>query len=143
MSSPSRDTSTQTLPPIELTDEEKFHAGWQAWAVRNLLEGARLEDIQDAMVQSGFSGPFAVQKIQEYDIHPILQAARRVTAIHIKATDILDALCKLERKSPDNKKVAVARDLPADEFYKEYYFKNRPVVLQGLASRWKAANLWT
>ena len=137
------DINTQILPSAEETDEEKFHAGWREWAIRNLLLGAQPENVMEAMMQSGFSGPFAAQKIHEYDADPILQTARRITATHTKATDILDALCKLERKSPGNKKITVVRNLPAAEFYKEYYFRNQPVLLQGLTSRWKAVNLWT
>ena len=88
MSSSPSDINTQILPSAEVTDEEKFHAGWHEWAIRNLLLGAQPENVVEAMMQSGFSGPFAAQKIREYDADPILQTARRITATHTKATGI-------------------------------------------------------
>src|SRR5438874_415578 len=67
MSSSPSDINTQILPSAEVTDKEKFHAGWREWAIRNLLLGAQPENVVEAMMQSGFSRPFAAQKIHEYN----------------------------------------------------------------------------
>ena len=133
-----QETSTVTSP----ADEKRFHSGWQAWVVTNVLAGAQAQDIVAAMSRSGFSESFAEAKVREYEEHPIVDAARRATAVHRKATDILDALRKLERQST-SKQIEVASDLPAGRFYEDYFFKNRPVLLQGMTCQWKALHLWT
>lgn len=136
-----QDQETSTVPNPD--DEKRFHSGWQDWVVTNILAGAQTQDMVGAMSQSGFSESFSAAKVREYEEHPIVNAALRATAVHRKATDILDALCRLERQSPAGKQIDVARDLPAASFYKDYFFKNRPVLLRGMACQWEALHLWT
>src|SRR5947209_8639455 len=123
--------------------EEKLHPQWQDWIVANILAGVEHQHMVAAMVSAGFAEDFAQASIHEYAENPIVNAARRAAAVHLKATDILDALCRLERQSPAGKHIDVVKDLPAARFYHDYFFRNRPVVLQGLIPDWKAMRLWT
>jgi hypothetical protein len=83
------------------------------------------------MRQSGFSAAYAEARLREYDQNPTVKGARKAVAIQRKAADILDALSKLEHKSPFTKQVDAVQNLPAASFYRDYFFRNRPVVLRG------------
>ena len=125
------------------TEDAKFHSGWREWLISNLVAGSHLEDILEVMRRSGFSDEYADARLRESAQKPVVKRARDAVAVQRKAADILNALSKLEHKSPFSKQVDVVRNLAAADFYREYFFKNRPVVLQGITSKWKAVGLWT
>lgn len=145
-------SSTRNMIPDETTfgamaadkaEDEKFHSGWSEWIICNLVTGANSAALLQKMRQSGFSHGYATARLREYEQNHTVQAARNAVATQRKAADILDALSKLEHKSPLNKQVDAVRDLPAADFYREYFFKNRPVLLHGMTAGWKAVGLWT
>lgn len=125
------------------TEDEKFQAGWVEWMVANLLVGAGRREMVQVLKRAGFSETYAVAKLDEYSQNAIIRAAINGLAVQRKAYDILESLSKLEHKDPFGKQVDVVRGLSADDFYREYFFRNRPVVLQGLAAGWKATQFWT
>ncbi|HZS29171.1 MAG TPA: cupin-like domain-containing protein [Candidatus Angelobacter sp.] len=124
-------------------EDAKFHSGWSEWLISNLVVGSNLENILEVMRQSGFSDEYAEARLRESIQNSVVKAARDAVAVQRKAADILNALSKLEHKSPFSKQVDVVWNLPAADFYREYFFKNRPVLLQGVISKWKAVGLWT
>jgi ribosomal protein L16 Arg81 hydroxylase len=124
-------------------EDEKFHSGWVTWMIANLVLGAGFQDMLQTMKEAGFSEAYALARLAEYEQNGTIVAARQALAVQRKAADILQALGKLEHRSPFSKQIDRARDLSAADFYRDYFFRNRPVVLQGLASQWKAMQLWT
>ncbi len=124
-------------------EDEKFQAGWVEWIIASYLVGASFENMLRTMRQSGFSEAYASARLIEYGRSSTVKAAQKALAVQRKAADILEALSKLEHKSPYSKQVDVVRDLSAADFYRDYFFRNRPVVVQGIASEWKAVKLWT
>jgi len=127
----------------EKAEDEKFHSGWVEWIICNIVAGTNSDGLLGKMRQSGFSERFAAARLLQYQQSLTVQAARKALATQRKAADILDALAKLQHKSPFDKQVDVVRNLSADDFYREYFFRNRPVVLQGITTDWKAVGLWT
>jgi ribosomal protein L16 Arg81 hydroxylase len=124
-------------------EDKKFHSGRVEWVIANLILGAGFEDMLQAMIADGFSEAYASARLAEYEQNVTVMAARKAMAVQHKAADILESLGKLEHKSPFSKQVDVVRNLPAADFYRDYFFRNRPAVLKGLTSEWKAMQLWT
>jgi Cupin-like domain len=125
------------------TEDEKFQSGWIEWIIANLLVGAGSQDMLRVMIKAGFSEAYASAKLDEYKWNTTIRAAINGLAVQRKAYDILESLGKLEHKSPFGKQVDIVQNLPIDDFYHDYFFRNRPVVLQGLTTEWKAMQLWT
>lgn len=123
--------------------DPEFHSGWVEWIISNLVAGANSDRLVQAMLQFGFSETFATARVREHEQSPTIQAARKVVAVQRKAADILDALARLEQKSPFNKQVDAVQGLPAADFYRDYFFRSCPVLLRGLTANWKAVRLWT
>lgn len=124
-------------------EDQRFHSGWVEWIISNLVAGADPGHLVQAMRKSGFSETFANARLRQYEQSRTIQAAHKVVAIQRKGADILDALARLEHRSPFGKKVEAVLDLTAADFYREYFFQNRPVLLRGLTANWKAMELWT
>lgn len=146
MSSPKPDIQSQpaaAMPSERSIEDAKFHSGWMEWVIANFIAGADFESMLAAMRQSGFSEAYASARLAEYERNITVKAAQKALSVQRKASDILEALSKLERKSPFSKQVDVVRNLPATEFYRDYFFRNRPVVVQGITSEWKAMKYWT
>lgn len=125
------------------TEDERFRDGWVGWMVANLLVGAESKGMLQVLVKAGFTEVYAAAKINEFKQNGIVRAAVQELAVQRKAYDILESLSKLEHRAPYGKQVDVVRGLSADDFYRDYFFRNRPVVLQGVADPWKAMQLWT
>lgn len=124
-------------------EDKKFRSGWLEWVIVNLTVGAELPDLLQVMQNAGFSEAYALARLQEYRQHCTIVSAQKALERMRKASDILEALGKLEHRSPFSKQVDLVRALPAVDFYRHYFFPNRPVVLKGLTAEWKAMQLWT
>ena len=125
------------------TEDEKFRDGWGEWMVANLLVGSGRSGMLQILLKAGFSEAYATAKLDEYGQNGIVRAAIQGLAVQRKAYDILESLSKLEHRAPYGKQVDVVRGLSADDFYRDYFFRNRPVVLQGVADHWQAMQLWS
>lgn len=146
MSSPKYHVQHQPGPLTSSTgsmEDKKFHSGWMEWVIANLVLGSGFGDMLHVMKKAGFSEEYASARLDEYEQNYTVMAARKSLAGLRKAADVLDALGRLEHRSPFGKQVDVAHDLPAVDFYRDYFFRNRPVVLKGLTAEWKAMQLWT
>jgi hypothetical protein len=147
MSSPKHEIQSQEEASMPLAsnsmEDEKFHSGWVEWVIANFIVGASFENMLQTMRKAGFSEAYASARLAEYERNSTVRAALKTLAVQRKAADILEALGKLEHKSPYSKQVDVVQNLSAADFYRDYFFGNRPVVVQGITSDWKAVKLWT
>ncbi len=130
-------------PSADSMEDRKFHSGRAAWVVANLILGADIRAMLQSMVDAGFSEAFATAKLTEYEQNVSVVGARKALAVQRKAADILDSLSRLEHISPFSEEVDVVQNLSAADFYRDYFFRNRPVLLKGLTSGWKSMQLWT
>jgi hypothetical protein len=95
------------------TEDAKFHSGWNEWLICNLVAGSHWEDILEIMRRSGFSDEYADARLRKSAQNPTVKGARDAVALQRKAVDILNALSKLEHKSPFSKQVEVVQNLAA------------------------------
>jgi hypothetical protein len=136
--------SASNLPAgNSLANDALFHSGWREWIVENLVQRVSADELTRILVQSGFSEMFAREQVEACLADPVFQAAARAFAKNRKALDILDAMSRLGRQSPQAGTVAVETDISGESFYQDYFFAGRPVLLRGLASDWKATRHWT
>lgn len=146
MSSPKRKAQIRPESSPNFTtgmEDRKFHVRWVPWMIANFILGAEFDDMLPVLKEAGFSESYASARLAEYEQNVTVMSARKSLAVQRKALDILESLSKLDHISPFSKQVAVAHDLPSADFYRDYFFRNRPVVLKGLTAGWKAMQLWT
>ena len=94
------------------------------------------------MTQNGVAEQDAIKEVSIAAAHPYVEAgvekAESLQNLEVllniyRALDALSGTGTVERKS----------DVSREEFLREYYSRNRPVILTGLMHNWKALSLWT
>jgi len=117
----------------------RFDQRWLDWLVAQLLARQRQDVLVDVLVRRGFPQAFAESKVAELASSPILLAAARAHRPKAKAASMLALLGELFARSGF---ALEKRRLEAHEFYRDYFFANRPVVLTGLMDDWPARTAW-
>ena len=120
--------------------EHPLDEGWLDWLVGQLLAERRHEELVAIMVARGFPPGDADVHVREVAGSPILRAARRSQRQSLKAADLFAAFATLYGRSGFSLQ---RRRLTPEQFYREHFFANRPVVLTGLAEGWPALERWT
>lgn len=94
------------------------------------------------MTQNGVDKQVAIKEVSLAAAHPYVEAGvekaqglqNLESLLNIyRALDALSASGSVERR----------RDVSREEFLRDYYSRNRPVILTGLMQNWKAPSLWT
>ena len=74
---------------------------------------------------------------------PVLQAGLAAARTRNKLASLMDALARQFRQSNAVHSIPVVERIEPRQFFDEYYFANRPVLLRGLMSTWTALTTWT
>jgi hypothetical protein len=121
-----------TLPgPVRGQVAELLLDGWgQAQVVRRLAE-----------LHPGVADAAAQVDLVMRD--PVLQAGRAAARERNKLASLMDALARQLRQSNAVDAIPVVEQIEPRRFFDDYYFANRPVLLRGLMSTWKALSTWT
>ncbi len=120
-----------------------FHRGWQEWLADCLIQGQAAPRIADGMVAQGFDREFVLAQIREMESSPILASARKEAQRRVKLASLFDALSELNRQSRYAEHFPGPQILTPDEFYSNYFYCNRPVLVDGLMQDWPAFKLWS
>src|SRR5262249_45099554 len=120
-----------------------FHGGWREWLADNLMRGTNRDKIIAEMTSRGFPTLFVTQQIEAIEREATFRAGRKVFIEKKKLQSLLTAYGTQFRQSRYTETFAKKNCLSAAEFYERYYFPNRPVVVRGLMTDWKAPLLWT
>ncbi|OJH40497.1 hypothetical protein [Cystobacter ferrugineus] len=118
-------------------------AEWREWLVENLLLGVEAEDLVRVLVKSGVDAELARAALLAETRDPHFQGAVRVAHLQRKMETLLDVYAEFYRQSGAHQQVERHAQLPADAFFERYYFRNRPVVVQGALTKWAALGGWT
>lgn len=135
--------STQIDTSMPMASTPDFHLGWQEWLAENLMSGVEPHRIAIVLSRRGFADDFIDQKLRDLKESPVVRAGKKISGRARKMQTLLAALSKLYRASGYAEDFAKVRDVTPDAFYKQYFFANRPIVLQGLMKGWKALETWT
>lgn len=126
--------------PPPATDDQLYHRGWQRWIASNLLNNIAPRALVLKMVGAGFSEDFAWRELEATVRSPIFEAALELARGSAKQASLLEAIGHLEALAPPD--VPRVRAISPERFRRDFLARNRPVVVEGLASDWRASS-WT
>ena len=116
---------------------------WRAWIVHSLLSGYSRESIAATMRKGSFSDDVIEAEIQKAVDSPYY---RGTSTFAMRARKYEWTLANASRKRAMSKgRFAIERRhrLGADEFFEEYYFRDRPVIITGMLDDWDIMQRWS
>jgi LPS sulfotransferase NodH len=130
------------IRPARNRRRDAFRDPWRHWIAQQRLARLPEDEAIDVLVKNGCDKTVAASEVSKAYADPYLDGAAQILARQRKASALLTALGEL-RKLDSRPAVARRANVSVREFRDEYYAANRPVVLEGLISRWRALSSWT
>ncbi|HEY1996785.1 cupin-like domain-containing protein [Paraburkholderia sp.] len=115
---------------------------WRRWIAENLLLGAPPPAMHAALVEHGFNTDEAALEIDTALASPYLQGGARLRNRLRKRDWTLSVYGQLNRMRDRSDVVERRERLARDEFFEQYYFQNRPVIITGAFDTWPARTQW-
>ena len=119
-----------------------FDDEWRRWIAENLLVGATQESVFDVLRSNGFAPQEAAQEINTAQQSPYFRGSELLRNRLKKREWNLSIFRKINRLHPQSGEVERRPKLPREEFLREYYTTNRPVVITGMMEDWPAMRKW-
>jgi hypothetical protein len=113
------------------------------WIAENLARGVPATRLQALLLQAGVEPSQVDAELAEAVVHPAVKAASTLTPRRQELEALLAAYSSLSQQSPDAARVDRRTRLAPAEFFEQYYFRHRPVVIEGLLSDWPALSRWS
>jgi len=120
----------------------KVDDDWRRWIAENLLIGQSPDSILEAMEASGFASDESVQEINLAIQSPYLKGSELLCNRLKKRDWLLAVYRKSNRLHPSSAEIEHRHRLSRDEFLREYYSTNRPVIITGMMDDWPAMRKW-
>ena len=115
---------------------------WRRWIAENLMIGQSPESLLEAMTASGFSHEESASEINAAVRQPLPQGLGTVAQSAQKRDWLLAVYRKSNRLHPTSAEIEHRHKLSRDEFLREYYSTNRPVIITGMMDDWPAMRKW-
>jgi ribosomal protein L16 Arg81 hydroxylase len=115
---------------------------WRRWIAENLMLDNAVESIFNAMTANGFAAQDARREIDAALSSPYVRGSERLRNRLKKRDWMLGVYRTLYRMRASAGRVERRERLGADEFFEQYYYQNRPVVMTGMLDDWPAMRLW-
>jgi hypothetical protein len=115
---------------------------WRRWLAENLMVGHSPEGLLDAMLSSGFSREESAREIDAAIASPYLKGSALLLDRLKKRDWLLAVYRKSNRLHPQSAVVERRHRLSRDEFLREHYSINRPVIITGMMDDWPAKAKW-
>jgi ribosomal protein L16 Arg81 hydroxylase len=107
------------------------------------MKGLSRKSLIDVMIKKDFDTSEIDSYFAEVDNSPIFQGAIS-NVWHTKNLEtILNVRRALHAQDISNAEIPRRSNLTSAEFHKEYYSKNKPVIIEGLLDVWPAYKKWT
>lgn len=116
---------------------------WRRWIAENLMLGATSESLVPALTAQGLSVSQAAEEISAAANSPYLQGSQRLLNRLQKREWLLESYSRLHSLLPLGHLVDVRHKLSRDDFLRDYYTANRPVVITGMMDDWPAIQTWS
>ena len=110
--------------------------GWRRWIAENLMLDNSPESIFQTLVAHGMPAMIAEAELNKALASPYLHGAHRLRNRLAKHDWVLDIQRKLNRLHPQGHEIERRQQLSADEFLRDYYCGNRPVIITGMMDDW-------
>jgi hypothetical protein len=134
-------TDTPVKPPGKV-EFRSFDDEWRRWIAENLLVANSPESVLDVLKSNGFSPQDSVDEIRNAQQSPYFQGSALLMSRLRKREWILSVYRKLNRLHPESREIERKHKLSRDEFLREYYTTNRPVIITGMMDDWPAMRKW-
>jgi ribosomal protein L16 Arg81 hydroxylase len=115
---------------------------WRRWIAENLLLDVAPPALHDALVEHGFASADAAREIDAVLASPYFHGAARLRNRLRKREWILSVYSMLGRMRAGSGVIERRERLSRDEFFEQYYFQNRPVIITGAFDFWPARTQW-
>jgi len=115
----------------------------RGWIANRLLDGLNTDQVVLGLAEfhPGVADPATEVELIRRD--PIFQAGLAAARTRNKLHSLMDALARQLRQSNAVSSIPIVEEIDPRRFFDEFYFANRPVLLRGLMSTWKALSTWT
>lgn len=123
-------------PPSLVNDE------WRRWIAENLLLDAPPDGLVRAMFANGIPQEEAVKEVELAMQSPYIIGAERLRNRLRKRDWILATYRKGGRLHPDATEIHRRERLSRNEFLRDYYSINHPVLITGMMDDWPALQKW-
>ena len=140
---------TTLLLEIESADNMETRADrmfvtsdWKRWIAENLLRGAPREELSTILIREGFAEDLARLEVDTAASHPYVAAGQSL-ARQVKKRDWFLHTRRIMEREHGSAEVERRQALPSENFHREYYALNRPVIIENAISDWPAITKWT
>lgn len=117
---------------------------WQRWAAAAAVNEETQETIAATMVADGVDEKAAETFIAALaEPSPGIEAARWYREQLRKLESVLDAQRRMAALVPEHYEIDRRHGLSGEAFLREYYSKNRPVIMDDFTASWPALERWT
>lgn len=113
------------------------------WVAESLLLRVPGDAVVSALARRGYPASAVESEIEALASDPVFEAATRMALRHLRLSTLSRALAHQSVQPGSPRTVPVRDRLVPEEFYDDFYFANRPVVIQGLIDTWPALSAWT
>ena len=125
------------------TTNRSIDDDWRRWIAENLLLDAPPPALHGALLGHGFDAAEAAREIEAALASPYFQGAARLRNRLRKREWILSVYGTLNRMRASGGVIERRERLSRDEFFEQYYFQNRPVIITGAFDFWPARTQWS
>jgi hypothetical protein len=115
---------------------------FRRWLAERLLLGVSLDTVRATLAQTGLPVSLIDSELNAIVCDPLVEVALASVRRRMKVENLLRVYSALWRQSGIPSVVERFPSLTRDTFYRDYYFRNRPVVLTEAVSGWPAMDRW-
>jgi Family of unknown function (DUF6065)/Cupin-like domain len=135
-------TSTPVGPAEATAAPDRIDDEWRRWLAENLMIGQSPDSLFEAMTASGFSADLSAREIDAAVRSPYIKGSELLLNRLKKRDWLLTVYRKSNRLHPRSSEIEHRHKLSRDEFLREYYSTNRPVIITGMMDDWPAMGKW-
>jgi ribosomal protein L16 Arg81 hydroxylase len=119
---------------------------WRLWIAENLALGADPDELARILDGHGVAPSVAATELRLAQDSPYLQGARGALRLAgerlAKREWVLDIYRTLRRQTAGSEAIERRHQLSREDFYRDYYLLNRPVIITGMLDDWPALHRW-
>ncbi|MBN1204739.1 MAG: cupin-like domain-containing protein [Myxococcaceae bacterium] len=122
---------------------QRLATEWRTWLAENLALGCRSSALLRVLRGAGVPAALAREELAAARAHPAVRAARSLAERRAGLESLLGLYERLHRQSATRTRIERRASLAPEEFFARYYFRNRPVVIEGLLDGSPALASWS
>ena len=115
----------------------------KTWLAENLVRGVTSARLVATLEAAGMESEVARDAVRAAATHPSVVGGRSQVERSATLASLLATRSELYRQAHAELRVERRHRLRPEEFFRDYYRRNRPVVIEGLLEDWPALKRWT